>query len=59
MLAAGRRCAMQRKLTEERWPVKPGRRLLTDGRLCGLYEKIRGKMLPTKQKAISVVSFTS
>ena len=44
---------------EERWPVKPGGRLLADGRLCGLYEKMHGGRVPAKRRAISAVSFTS
>lgn len=31
------------------WPVKPGGRLLADGMLCGLYEKMRGGSLTAKQ----------
>ena len=36
--------------------VKPGGRLLADGMLCGLYEKMRGGSLPTKQSVMSAVS---
>ena len=31
------------------WPVKPGGRLLADGMLCGLYEKMRDGSLTAKQ----------
>ena len=32
------------------WPVKPEGRLLADGRLCGLYEKMHGGRLPAKRR---------
>lgn len=35
-----------KRADEERWPVKPEGRLLADGRLCGLYEKMHGERLP-------------